>query len=232
MQKTCFLALACCGWALAASAAVFTATPNQTIPDANATGWQSVQTISSFADGLTVQSVSVTLDISGGYNGDLYAYIAHDGQQAVLLNRAGKTLANPFGYTDAGLKVQFTDSAANNIHLYQSVGGSITGGAQWQPDGRAANPLTVTDKSAVTANATLSTFGANHTLANGTWTLFVADMSAGGQSKVNNWSLQITAVPEPIHAALGIFGAIFVLAGAWRSKWNKQRWSGHQAPGK
>ncbi len=32
---------------------------------------------------------------------------------------------------------------------------------------------------------------------NGTWTLFVADMSGGGVSTVTAWGRDITAVPEP-----------------------------------
>lgn len=41
---------------------------------------------------------------------------------------------------------------------------------------------------------------------NGTWTLFFADTSAGGTSTLNGWSLNITAVPEPVNVALGAFG--------------------------
>ena len=37
-----------------------------------------------------------------------------------------------------------------------------------------------------------------------------ADLSAGGgQAQVLSWGVNITAVPEPINVALGVFGAVF-----------------------
>ena len=214
------------GWALITEGVpieTFTAAPDQLIPDANAAGWQNTQIVSLFGDGVTVQDVKVTLNISGGYNGDLYAYLAHDGQQAVLLNRVGKSDSDVFGYADAGMNVQFTDAAANNIHTYHLSGGSISDEAQWQPDGREASPFEVTSQTAPSISASLSTFAANQTLANGSWTLFVADLSAGGQSQVNSWSLQIQAasdlpVPEPSSLSLVVLGAGVGLVSWWRRK--------------
>jgi hypothetical protein len=58
---------------------------------------------------------------------------------------------------------------------------------------------------------------------NGTWTLFLADESAGGgQSSLVSWSLSISAVPEPTNVALGIFGACAV-AGGVRARWKRFR---------
>ena len=37
------------------------------------------------------------------------------------------------------------------------------------------------------------------------WTLFFADMAGGNVSTLNGWSLDITAVPEPVNMALVIF---------------------------
>ena len=48
---------------------------------------------------------------------------------------------------------------------------------------------------------------------NGSWTLFFADMSAGEQSQVVSWELDISAVPEPVNIALAIFGAVALLVG-------------------
>ena len=45
---------------------------------------------------------------------------------------------------------------------------------------------------------------------NGTWTLFLADLSAGAQSQLVSWELDITAVPEPVNVALGIFAGVFL----------------------
>lgn len=87
----------------------------------------------------------------------------------------------------------FDDSAANDFHLYQAAGGLILGGAAWQPDGRSAPPNSVLDTSARTSLLN----GFNGMNPNGSWTLFVADLSVGGQSTVTAWGLDITAVPEP-----------------------------------
>ena len=58
--------------------------------------------------------------------------------------------------------------------------------------------------------------------ANGTWTLFIADLSGGGVTTVANWGLQmdIVAVPEVetwVAAALaGMFGAIWLNRQIWK----------------
>ena len=45
---------------------------------------------------------------------------------------------------------------------------------------------------------------------NRTWTLFLSDVSGGGgTSSLIRWELDITAVPEPVTMALGIFGVLF-----------------------
>jgi hypothetical protein len=48
--------------------------------------------------------------------------------------------------------------------------------------------------------------------ADGTWTLFFADLSSdtGSHSQLTSWSMGITAVPEPVNVALGIFGGVAV----------------------
>jgi len=51
---------------------------------------------------------------------------------------------------------------------------------------------------------------------NGTWTLFFADTVAGDTTTLNGWSLDITAVPEPVNLAMAIFGMLFIGIGAAR----------------
>ena len=137
--------------------------------------------------------MKVTLRLNGGWNGDIYVYLTHSGGFSVLLNRAGRTSGDTFGYSDAGLNVTFDDAAANgDIHLYQSVGGfttSITDGSGWAPDGRNGSPLGILDTNPRTAF--LSSF--NGLDPNGDWTLFVADLGNGEVSTVANWGLAIEA---------------------------------------
>lgn len=69
-------------------------------------------------------------------------------------------------------------------------------------------------------NAAGSLSGFNGSAADGTWTLYFADLSSGGgASTLNSWSLGITAVPEPVNAALGVFVLLLLaLAGL---KWTR-----------
>lgn len=99
-----------------------------------------------------------------------------------------------------------SDSAVNgNIHTYRSVatpaaGTPLTG--VWQPDGRTNSPASVLDSDPSVAG--LGVFDGMS--ASGTWTLFLADLSPGGTSVLNDWQLIITPVPEPSVFALAALG--------------------------
>lgn len=177
-------------------------TDNGAVSDGLLAGWSDTRSLA--ASG-TLTAVTVSLSISGGYNGDLYAYLAHGSVSVPLLNRVGITDGDSFGYDDAGLTVAFADTATHgDIHFYRLVTGyetAIAGGGLFEPDGRDLPPTTG-DPSAFDAaeRLTLGAFvGAN---ASGPWTLFVADVSGGGgTSTVNSWGLQLTTVPEPTTSA-------------------------------
>jgi subtilisin-like proprotein convertase family protein len=170
---------------------------NTVIPDGNPNGVSSAITVSTPDSLLT--DVSVTLNITGGNNGDLYAYLSYNGTLVTLLNRVGTGSGGPiqsaFGFSTSGF---------NNVTLSDSgTGGSIhniasplpgTSGTDYTPDG-----------------GSLASFNGQNP--NGTWTLFFADLSAGGTSTLQGWSLDITAVPEPVNAALAVFGGLLL---AWQ----------------
>jgi subtilisin-like proprotein convertase family protein len=183
---------------------------NAPIPDANVSGLQSTLVQAPFGGG-SITNVELTLNISGGYNGDLYAYIAHSTGFSVLLNRVGRTGADPFGYSDAGFSVTFKDSAPD-IHNYGGNGGLSLSG-NFSPDARNVDPATVTLLSP--QSAYLSSF--NDLSPDGNWTLFIADMSAGEQSTLLSWQLKLDVVPipEPSHIALGFSGLIALFLHRW-----------------
>lgn len=190
------------------------------IPDGNSSGWSDTRSISGISDVIT--DVNVRLNISGGYNGDLYGYLVHSTGYAVLLNRAGKTSGDSFGYGDAGFNITLDGQASTynkDIHLYNAAtpaptfsSGQLTG--TWLEDGRNEDPADVVDTDSRTA--LLSSF--NALSANGTWTLFLADLSAGDTSTLVSWGLDISVVPEPTTWALGIFGASAAAGGLWRRR--------------
>jgi subtilisin-like proprotein convertase family protein len=186
---------------------------NQVVPDADLNGL--VLSTNLMMPGL-ISSVTVGLDISGGYNGDLYAYlVGPNGGFAVLLNRVGVSNApSMYGYGDAGMNVTLSDSAPNgSIHFYQNVlnpgGGQLTG--LWQPDGENIFPLSP-PATFLTAGQTAMLSSFDGTDPNGQWELFLADVSPGSQSTLVEWSLDITTVPEPSILALTGLG----LAGVFR----------------
>ena len=116
---------------------------NSVIPDANPNGVASAKMITSPITSVT--DVNATLHVTGGWNGDLYAYVTHSSGFSVLLNRVGRRGTDAIGYGDAGFNVTLDDQAANSdIHVYRftlfgdhstPVGGPLTG--TWAPDGRA-----------------------------------------------------------------------------------------------
>jgi len=178
------------------------------IPDGNPTGVKFVGTVSDIPAGYTVSGLTVNLNISGGYNGDLYAYlVAPDGTLVVLLNQPGVSGSNPFGASGAGMgngsvnSFMLSDSGSTSIQ--NETSGSVLLG---------------------TYQAAGSLVSFNGSVADGTWTLYFADLSSGGgTSTLDSWSLDITAVPEPVNVALGIFGGLLGGLGLVRHHATKRR---------
>jgi subtilisin-like proprotein convertase family protein len=209
MKKTLFI----CGFIVfklvyaAAAQTVVDAdwTVDTAIPDGSPVGTTTYQPFQNLASG-PITSVNVDLDISGGYNGDLYGYLTlqdANGNTAteILLNQVGTSPSNPFGSSGSGFDVTLSDSGTVNGSIHEATG--IPTGI-WQPD---------------SANTLDGTFGG--LTANGTWTLFLADMSVGGgTSTLNSWGLDINVqtVPEPAETGLlGMGGAALALE-AWRRR--------------
>jgi subtilisin-like proprotein convertase family protein len=220
MQKLILLPVACVLLSpLASAQTLITGSYNSgfenggAIPDGSLVPWSDTQDVAGAA-GYEITAVTVTVNITGGYNGDLYAYLSHGDVMVPLLNRPGAGTGSAFGYSDSGLNVTFTDGAANNIHTYQTVASyDINSGANWQPDGRTINPVTSTSASFDAAGtAHLADF--NGLNPNGSWTLLIADTSGGGgQATLSSWGLSVsetTAVPEP--ATTGLMLAVPLLA--------------------
>ncbi len=155
--------------------------------------------------GYVISGLTVGLDISGGYNGGVVAYlVAPNGTLVSLLNQPGVSGSNPFGYEGSGLNVTLADGSANNI---QST--SETPGVQFTGTYAAAGSLS----------------SLNGTVADGDWTLFFANLSSGGANgELNSFTLNLTAVPEPVTWALIIFsgGSLLISMGLWGWRHRRQ----------
>ncbi len=204
----------------AVQADTWTWSVNQSVPDNDFSGLQNTQSVSGYAE--VIESISVRLHLSGdplAFGGDLFVSLQSDnGGYAVLLNRAGRTEADPFGYDNNGFDVRFELGGAD-IHRYRDFDftynpeGALLG--TWGADARHVDPDLVLDSDARTRDLDQFT-GINP---NGNWTLFAADLSQFGTSRLESWGLDIVVVPEP--AALLLAGMLLGLAGlqaCWRRK--------------
>jgi hypothetical protein len=152
--------------------------------------------------GGTIANTQVDVGLSGVgglpmFNGDYYITLSHDSASAVLLNRAGVSGSNPFGYSDNGFAVTFADSGSD-IHFYRnSLGGAPAGGVltgTWAPDGRLIDPATINGTEARTA--TLSAF--NGLNASGEWRLFISDAGVGSAAQLDYWRLRMTITADGV----------------------------------
>ena len=177
---------------------------SQLIPDNNASG---VAYTFNFVGGpLAITNVSVSLNIAGGWDGDLYAYLSHGSGFSVLLNRIGSTSGNSGGSGVSGMNVLLSDSYATDIHT--ATNNPLTG--NFAPDGRNVNPFGALNTDPRTAF--LGSF--NGIDPNGSWTLFFADVSPLSTSTIQSWSVNIGAtVPEPGSlAVIGLAAAVVFVA--------------------
>ena len=183
------------------------------IPDANPTGISTSINVSSLP--VTITDVNVWINVSGGYNGDLYAFLSYNGVLVPLINRVGTVSSSPstyqdyFGYSTAGfssvmLNDQATDGAIHN---------TITPGSK--------PTYSYTPDSGATSLAAFNGSGGGNP--NGNWTIFFSDMASGNSSTLVSWGMDITAVPEPANIALGIFGASSMLVLVVRSRTVRSR---------
>jgi subtilisin-like proprotein convertase family protein len=154
----------------------------------------------------TIENVTVNLHLTGGWNGDLYAYLVHGSGFSVLLNRPGRSASHPDGSATVGMNVTFDDAALSDVHTTIPMSGGLVSGT-YQPDGRTTDPLLVLETDS--RPAMLSTF--DGLAASGMWTLFIADQSAGETSTLQSWSLTIQGVPEPSAALLAIMSVLPLL---------------------
>lgn len=195
---SCSLAAACFpgffSYPVRATTIIESWTINAPVPDNSSVGMSDVRLLN--VDIPEITEVTVTLNVTGGWGGDFFAYVVHSSGYTVLLNRIGRSSTDLLGNAASGLQLTFTDSALTDVHVAPNSASPLIG--IFQPDGRTADPSVALTTSPRTA--LLSSF--NGLAAGGTWTLFVADVSPGDGGTVQSWGLKVTGVPEPATVAL------------------------------
>jgi hypothetical protein len=195
---------------------IWTTSPNQQIPDnqPNA-GLLSTINITASDPNLAgfganpywVQNLaSLTLNISGGWNGDYKVVLTHLNpdltlqNSITLFNRMGVDGSNPGGYANAGFNsTVFSMSAGSTVSSAGSyVSTSPIGAGPYLPDG------------GVNFN------GFQNATPLGIWALYITDNAGGDIGTLNGWSLSLDVVPEPTTWALIGFGTVFAGAGVRR----------------
>lgn len=162
------------------------------IPDGSPLGVVFSGSVIDIPAGSTVSGLTLDLNISGGFNGNLYAYLqAPNSLIAVLMNRPGVSGSNPFGATGAGMDITLQDGLSDHGSIQNETSSLVLTGSY-----NAADPLADVNGSA----------------ADGTWDLYLADLVVGGgASTVNTWTLNVSTVPEPNPSTLEILGALILL---------------------
>ena len=162
-----------------------TFSPGVTIPVGNPVGVVEAGTFTVAGAGDRVLGITVGLNISGGYNGSLYAYlVAPNGTLVTLMNQPGVSV-DGFGALSSGMNITLSDTGGTSIQDVTDGYGTLLAGT-YQGD------------------QTLGTFG--NSSANGTWEIYFADLRSGGGNPVlNSFTLNIEVIPEPVNVALGVF---------------------------
>lgn len=191
---------------------------NLVVPDGNPFGVSHTATVDVGKSGLHIEDLAVSLDLSGGWAGDLYVQLTHDSGFSVLLNRVGRTATDSFGYGESSISIRLEDTPGlADVHLYRTalggppstpVPGGLTG--LWAPDGRATDPAVASDTDPRTAG--FSSFTGLDP--NGQWTLHLLDQDPGSEFTLHSWSLEFMAVPEP--QAVLVTGALLLVLGITR----------------
>jgi len=166
------------------------------VPEGNPVGAVFSGTVSDVPAGLTVGTLTLELNLSGGFNGNLYAYLeSPNGTQVVLMDRPGVSVADPFGATGPGMNITLQNTGAANGSIQDETSDAVLSGS-YTPAGSLAD--------------------LGGAPVDGTWQLFFTDLVAGGgTTTVDSWALTVSVVPEPKPASLLILAAILL---AWRGQ--------------
>lgn len=190
-----------------------TFTSGGTILAGNPTGLAALGSFTQNASGAgatAVAAISVGINLTGGYNGSLAAFlVAPNGNMVTLMNQPGVGV-DGFGTASSGLNITLSDNAAINIQSLTGGYGTTLAGL-FQP-----------------AYA-IGTLGLTPGAVAGEWQLFLASMiSGGGDATLNSWSINIdlttpsSAAPEPSSGRITFGFGLVMCAAGFRWVWQRR----------
>ena len=157
-----------------------------------------------------ISGMTVSFAITGGWNGDMYAYLSHGDGQVVLLNRIGRSLATPDGSGTSGFDLNtFALSSAPLLTDVHAAAGTTAAPlvGTYAPDGRKILPTADAPTfDGAARDATFTTLLGSDP--NGNWTLFFADVGPGNPFTLTEFRI-VAEVPEPVTWGLLAFATIF-----------------------
>jgi subtilisin-like proprotein convertase family protein len=198
-----------------------------TILDGNPVGQVFTGNFNNAASWDQVVSLTVGLNVSGGYNGDLYAYlIAPNGTVMMLMNQPGVGV-NGIGASGSGMNITLSSGntgdgllAPNSGAIQNETSGAYLG----NPGNQASAVYSALGSLAFQTVSDAQNLGPTGSAANGTWTLYFADVaSGGGNETLNSWTLNLAVVPEPVTLALGLFAAMLLALAGIKHFWQPRK---------
>lgn len=144
--------------------------------------------------GLNVSDITLTINLSGGFNGDMYGYLQHNGTLVELITPTTLSANAQVGSTiniSLASGFQAALSSATAVDLAQ-------GGLTFAAVGNFNNFVGMD--------------------AAGLWTLYFADHGAGDQMTLNSFTLSMTAIPVPEPQTWAMLGGGFAVLLLFRKR--------------
>ena len=165
--------------------------------------------------------IGLALSLALPAGASLYSFGTLDNQPALGPIPDNNTIGLTENYTVSGegsslsgltLTFALQGGASSDVSGYLRLGNTgsspaynLTSLIQGTPEAPGGTTYTID----FTSTSFASTF--NSLDPNNTWTLFFADTVAGDTTTLNGWSLNVTAVPEPVNLALAVFGGVLAV---------------------
>lgn len=159
--------------AQAQTGGTFSASPNIAIPDQGGPVFSSI----TIPNGIAIENIVVSVNITHTHSSDLRIRLTHNGQQVSLMSGLGSATCSA-----DGLNVTFADIAAQGLSSYDCANTNATVSGLWRPEG------------------SLNTFVGMD--AGGVWELAVQDVVVSDSGTLRSWAITLNTT-DPTSVNIG-----------------------------